>query len=59
MCVGVELTPWLGIINYPNDTLVLTRGGNFEDTAHLATVGVALMVRRIEALGLRVVLNKS
>ncbi|CAH2105694.1 unnamed protein product [Euphydryas editha] len=46
-------------VRYADDTLLTARGGTFEKAASLAISGTAEAVRRIEALGLRVALNKS
>lgn len=54
-----SLSPGAGIICYADDTLVTARAATFEEAVCLATESVALVVRRIERLGLRVALNKS
>ena len=54
-----RLPSGLGVICYADDTLVTARGANFQEAACLATRGVSLVVGRIEALGLRVALDKK
>ncbi|CAB3237920.1 unnamed protein product [Arctia plantaginis] len=54
-----DFPPGLGVICYADDTLVTARGANFQEAARLATGGVSLVVGRIEALGLRVALDKT
>ncbi|CAB3234516.1 unnamed protein product [Arctia plantaginis] len=54
-----DFPPGLGVICYADDTLVTARGANFQEAARLATRGISLVVRRIEALGLRVALDKT
>lgn len=50
---GGSLPPGLDVICYADDTLVTARGGTLEETESLATFGTEEIVRRIEALRLR------
>ena len=54
-----RLPSGLGVICYVDDTLVTSRGANFQEAACLATRGVSLVVGRIEALGLWMSLDKT
>ncbi|CAB3230287.1 unnamed protein product [Arctia plantaginis] len=54
-----RLPPGLGVICYADDTLLTARGANFQEAARLAATGVSQVVGRIEALGLRVALDKT
>ncbi|CAB3235600.1 unnamed protein product [Arctia plantaginis] len=54
-----RLPPGLGVLCYADDTLVTARGANFQEAARLAATGVSQVVGRIEALGLRVALDKT
>ena len=54
-----DLPPGAEVTCYADDTLVTAPGENFEMAARLATEAVALVVGRIEALGLKVALNKT
>ncbi|KMQ82501.1 reverse transcriptase, partial [Lasius niger] len=58
MLRGALLTG-LNVVCYADDTLVMARGGNWEETIRLARVGVAHVVGRIRALGLKVALHKT
>jgi endonuclease/exonuclease/phosphatase family metal-dependent hydrolase len=49
----------VGVICYADDTLVTAKGASCREATVLATAGVAHVVRRIRALGLRVALEKS
>lgn len=51
--------PGVGVLGYADDTLVTAQAPSFRDAAVLATAGVAQVVRRMKALGLRVALEKS
>jgi hypothetical protein len=48
----------LRIVCYADDTLVLARGGDFQEATELAEVGTSSVVSRIERLGLRVAPEK-
>lgn len=54
-----HLHPGLGVIYYATDTLVAALDSYFQESARLASRGVTLEVGRIEALGLRVALDKT
>ena len=49
-----RLPPGMSVICYADDTLVTARGGNYNEAARLAEVGIHHIVDRIKALGLRV-----
>lgn len=53
------LSPGQGVICYADDTLVTARGGSYEEAAHSAIEATSLVVGRIEALGLKVALEKT
>jgi len=49
----------LSVVCYAADTLVVASGSDWREVARRAEDGVALVVRRIEMLGLRVALQKT
>jgi len=49
----------MGVLCYADDTLVTARGRDYASAARLAEVGTALVIERIEQLGLRVSANKT
>jgi len=49
----------LGVVCYADDTLVVAGGDDWDEAARRAEVGVALVVRKIEMLRLRVAPQKS
>ena len=53
------LPPGADVTCYADDTLVTARGETYEEATRLATESVALVVERMERLGLRVALSKS
>ncbi|CAF4831280.1 unnamed protein product [Pieris macdunnoughi] len=53
------LLPGMRLFCYADDTLVVASGGSFGEVAQLAMAGTRLVVGRIQALGLRVSLDKT
>jgi hypothetical protein len=55
----VTLQTGLRVVCYADNTLVLARGNDFVEAARLAEEGTAVVVGRIQRLGLRVALDKT
>jgi len=49
----------LGVVYYADDTLVMARGDGWQEAARRAEAGMALVVRRMEMLRLKVVAHKT
>lgn len=49
----------LSVTCYADDTLIIARGDDFNEAAHLSVVGVTAVVRRIRRIGLEVALQKT
>ena len=54
-----RLSPEMSVICYADDTLVTTRGINYNEAARLAEVGIHRVIDCIEALGLKISSSKT
>ena len=52
--LSCRLSPKISVICYADDTLVTTRGVNYDEAARLNEVGIHRVINCIEALGLKI-----